>query len=202
MRMDQYPDYKNGSSSEEKYFRDHAKVPVVGQYSANGEKLTKNVPIQEFFDGGQVQADWNQSDDTQADYIKNKPDLSDYAKKKDLPEGVPSHTQNDKDKVLTVDNNGDAIWADPPKPASSGIKEISEGIGISVTDKNTVNIDTEDATEGQYLKKTENGVGWSNVFPDVPNDANECPYLLCASGANFIWAPSSAFGGSSAFGSS
>ena len=55
----------------------------------------------------QRQADWNQSDSSAVDYIRNKPTI---------PSGdqlVPSATSSDEDKVLTVDSNGDPVWADP-----------------------------------------------------------------------------------------
>lgn len=55
----------------------------------------------------QRQSDWNQSDSSAVDYIRNKPTI---------PSGdqlVPSATSSDEDKVLTVDSNGDPVWANP-----------------------------------------------------------------------------------------
>lgn len=60
--------------------------------------------------GSQVQSDWNQSDNTAVDYIKNKPDLSEYATKAELDDveseipTLPSHIVTDENYVHT-DNN-------------------------------------------------------------------------------------------------
>ena len=43
---------------------------------------------------GQVQADWNQTVDTEVDYIKNKPDLSVYATKTELGDKLDTSTAN------------------------------------------------------------------------------------------------------------
>ena len=52
-----------------------------------------------------VQSDWNQTDSSADDFIKNKPTI---------PSGdqlVPTATSSDEDKVLTVDANGNPVWA-------------------------------------------------------------------------------------------
>lgn len=79
----------------------------------------------------QVQSDWNQTNDQAVDFIKNKPtipagvvvDQSYNASSTNAQSGtavadalsnvnqVPSSTSADEDKVLTVDSNGDAVWA-------------------------------------------------------------------------------------------
>ena len=53
---------------------------------------------------GQVQSDWNQTDSTQNDYIKNKPNLGDYATTKALTDGLAgkansSHTHTVADVI-------------------------------------------------------------------------------------------------------
>lgn len=68
----------------------------------------------------QQQADWNQSDSTAVDFIKNKPTI---------PSGsqlVPSAAPSDAGEVLTVDQNGDPTWSPAQAP-------ISAGDGIDIT---------------------------------------------------------------------
>lgn len=75
--------------------------------------------------------------------------------------GVPTIESGDNNKVLTV-KSGEASWE--TLPASSGIKSISEGIGISVTNGNTVGIDITHGTANQLLAVNSlgNGVEWIN----------------------------------------
>jgi hypothetical protein len=76
-----------------------------------------------------VQADWNQSDSSADDYIKNKPSIPaaqvqsdwsqtdsnavDYIKNKPTINNVPASTSADEGKVLTVDSSGNPEWEDP-----------------------------------------------------------------------------------------
>jgi hypothetical protein len=71
-----------------------------------------------------VQSDWSQSDSSADDYIKNKPTI---------PSGnqlVPSATSSDEDKVLTVDSNGDPVWA----PSQGGTQLQANWAENDVTD--------------------------------------------------------------------
>ena len=69
----------------------------------------------------QVQANWNETDDTQPSYIQNKPTI---------PEGVPAYTTSDDGKILgvTVDTSGETPVAEVEwvtKPA--GVPAIASG---------------------------------------------------------------------------
>ena len=100
-----------------------------------------------------VQADWNQTDSSADDYIKNKPTIppssvvdqtynpsSTNAQSGTAVAGaisgvnqVPSSTSGDSGKVLTVDSQGNPEWADVQAP-------ISAGTGIDITN-DTVSVD-------------------------------------------------------------
>lgn len=100
-----------------------------------------------------VQADWNQTDTSADDYIKNKPTIppssvvdqtynpsSTNAQSGTAVAGaisgvnqVPSSTSGDSGKVLTVDSQGNPEWADVQAP-------ISAGTGIDITN-DTVSVD-------------------------------------------------------------
>lgn len=100
-----------------------------------------------------VQADWNQTDTSADDYIKNKPTIppssvvdqtynpsSTNAQSGTAVAGaisgvnqVPYSTSGDSGKVLTVDSQGNPEWADVQAP-------ISAGTGIDITN-DTVSVD-------------------------------------------------------------
>ena len=67
-----------------------AKVATSGDYN----DLTNKPVVKE-----QVQSDWNEKDKTKPDYIKNKPDLSQYIKEQDL------NNYYDKEEVNVMLNN-------------------------------------------------------------------------------------------------
>ena len=54
----------------------------------------------------QVQADWNESDNTKEDYIKNKPDLSIYAQSSSLATVATSGSYNDLSNTPTIPTAG------------------------------------------------------------------------------------------------
>lgn len=59
----------------------------------------------------QVQSNWNETDSSAVSYIQNKPTI---------PSGnqlLPAATSADENKVLTVSNTGDPIWANAPSGA-------------------------------------------------------------------------------------
>ena len=67
-----------------------------------------------------AQSDWNQSDSTALDYIKNKPTI---------PDGLPSVTSSDNGKVLQV-SNGDWAVANAP---SGGDTNVIETVKVNST---------------------------------------------------------------------
>lgn len=127
----------------------------------------------------QQQADWNQTDTSAVDYIKNKPVIpsgvivdqtydptSANAQSGTAVAGalsnvneVPASSSSDEGKVLTVDSNGDPTWAAAQAP-------ISAGNGISIS-SNTVSAKVDGTTvvfnvNGE-LSATASGGGVSDV---------------------------------------
>jgi hypothetical protein len=95
--------------------------------------------------GDQVQSDWNESDNTKVDYIKNKPDLSIYAQSSSLATVATSGSYNDlsnKPTIPTVPTNVSAFTNDAKYVASntSGLKiEVVSALPSSL-DSNTIYI--------------------------------------------------------------
>lgn len=63
-----------------------------------------------------TQSDWAQTDETQLDFIKNKPDVAtkDYVDSKALPEGAGVH------QMLVTDANGEKVWEERTHYAERG----------------------------------------------------------------------------------
>ena len=78
---------------------------------------------------GQLQSDWNQSDSTQKDFIKNKPDLSTYATSKALTDGLAgkanaSHTHT----IANVTGLQAALDGKQPKGSYATTTALTEGL--------------------------------------------------------------------------
>lgn len=118
-----------------------ATVATSGDYSD-----LSNKPV---IPAAQIQADWAESDTTSKAYIQNKPaipaavtvDQTYDSSSANAQSGtavaealatvnqVPASTSADEDKVLTVDSNGDAVWA----TAQGGGSSYTAGVGIDIT---------------------------------------------------------------------
>ena len=117
----------------------------------------------------QIQADWNESDTTSKAYIQNKPTIpaavtvdQTYNASSANPQSgvavagalatvnqVPASTSADEDKVLTVDSNGDAVWA----TAQGGGSSYTAGAGIDIT-SGVISADIDDVTIKQATTKS------------------------------------------------
>lgn len=109
----------------------------------------------------QVQSDWTQSDNTQVDYIKNKPTLAtvatsgSYSDLSNTPMEIPTITTGDDGKVLTVNSTEDGVeWTDIPNE----LPTISSG----------------DAGKALVVNSGETGVEWDTVsgLPPVTSANN------------------------------
>ena len=117
----------------------------------------------------QVQSDWNESDSTKVDYIKNKPDLSVYAQSSSLATVATSGDYNDLSNKPTIP----AAQVNADWNASSGVAQILNKPTIPTVPTN-VSAFTNDAgylTQHQslanYYTKTESDNRFALKFTDV-----------------------------------
>ena len=96
----------------------------------------------------QVQADWNQSDETQADYIKNRPFHTEYKEK------VGNDMELLKEQIVTIDTLGkDARWRIPSTDSFSTQAGIIAGESYEITvdfDERNYDYFVEEAFETSY----------------------------------------------------
>lgn len=147
-------DWNESSSSSDAYIQNKpdlsiyaqsanlATVATTGSYSDLSGKPT--IPA------AQVQSDWNQSDNTQVDFIKNKPTIN----------NVPAVGSSDDGKVLTADYTGGVAsysWETP-----SGGQSYTAGNGIDITnDVISAKLD------GTTLTNGSSGLSVTNPVPDT-----------------------------------
>lgn len=122
-----------------------ATVATSGSYNDLTNKPT--IPA------AQIQSDWNQTNTSAADFIKNKPTIPSGvvvdqvydATSANAQSGVavagalstinqvPASTSADEDKVLTVDSNGDAVWA-AAQGGSGSVNEFFDWATVTASD--------------------------------------------------------------------
>ena len=139
------------------------------------EKLTPGDGIEINSDGvitntyEQVQADWEQNDDSQPDFIKNKPDLSEYQKALTAGEGIELDSDGNisldlppvkplvaGDNITIVDSDNSVVIS-----AAGGGSSYTAGTGIDIT-SDVISVDTsvvqEKLTAGQNITIDSDGV--------------------------------------------
>lgn len=88
-----------------------------GQSAKAGDEFISNgtnwILVPSGDEPAQIQADWNQTDNTALDYIKNKPNLAtvatsgSYNDLSNKPAAIPTPTSADTDKLLSVNSSGE-----------------------------------------------------------------------------------------------
>ena len=89
----------------------------------------------------QVQSDWEQEDDSQPDFIKNKPDLSEYQKELTAGEGITiinNIISVDSDSVQEKLTPGEGINIDSDGVITAEGKRYTEGWGIDIDDEHDI----------------------------------------------------------------
>lgn len=88
---------------------------------------------------GQVQADWNQTVDTEVDYIKNKPDLSVYATKTELGNKLDTSTANSTFATKTELTSGLAGKSDSNHThTTAGITDFTAQVNTLINNSRTI----------------------------------------------------------------
>ena len=109
--------------------------------------LIENIPAAE-----QVQADWNQEDESAVDFIKNKPELI----TKEYVDTAVSNIAVEVDKTLTEENK-----AADAKAVGDAIKKVEENAlnnGVAILAETQKSVDAL-AASIQYLTATDDGNG-------------------------------------------
>lgn len=130
----------------------------------------------------QAQANWSETNPSSPSYIQNKPtippgtvvDQTYDATSANAQSGVavagalatvkqvPSSTSSDEDKVLTVDSNGDPVWA-----AAQGGSSYTAGDGIAITnDEIKVRVKDDGSNPLKFTTQQEGGTYASIVTPE------------------------------------
>lgn len=97
---------------------------------------------------GQLQADWNQTVDTEVDYIKNKPDLSVYALKTELGDKLDTSTANSTFATKTEVTQGLAAKLDSATAAGTYATKAELGNKIDTSTANSTFATKTELTEG------------------------------------------------------
>ena len=85
--------------------------------------------------GEQVQSDWNQTDDAQVDYIKNKPDLSIYAQSSGLSTVATSGNYNDLSNKPTIpDEQVQSNWNEADSTSKAYIQNKPTNVSSFTND--------------------------------------------------------------------
>lgn len=116
-----------------------------GDYATNADVYDATVTAIEtvtaLIPEAQVQSDWNQSDDTQPDYIKNKPDLDQYATDTEVSEAIVTAIETVTAMIPAAQVQSDWDEVDTTDPAyilnKPDEKFLVAGDGINITESAT-----------------------------------------------------------------
>ena len=90
-----------------------------GDYATHTDLIEAVTAVTAMIPDAQVQSDWEQSDDTEPDYIKNKPDLSVYAETSDVIDMVSAVSTVLQDEIDNIPAQVQSDWeeSDTESPA-------------------------------------------------------------------------------------
>ena len=153
---------------------------IFNNYVTENELVTAIQSVVTAIPAAQVQSDWNQTDNTQPDYIKNKPDLNQYATDTEVSEAIVTAIEAVTSIIPVAQVQSDWTEDDTSEPSYIQNKPLEyeliagNNIAIDVQGTSVIISSTGLATESEVYNAIVTGVqAATGLIPDVSDMATQ-----------------------------